>query len=186
MVPRNTKTALVILHSDFEEIEAITTIDVLDRAGIDITIASREESLNVTGRSGITVLANALLPDALGDTYDVLIIPGGPGTPRMLDDERILQAIKEYINPGKILAAICAAPIILQKAGVLVGKRFTSHNSVWNLLPEVDRKHAVLTDNNLVTGNGPAAAIPFALAIVESVLGRAQADITAEHLGFHR
>ncbi len=182
----NTKTALIILHTGFEEIEAITTVDVLDRAGVRVHIASREKERTVVGRSRLTVLADVLLDEALEQGYDALILPGGPGTPNLLEDERILEAVRAQTKANKVLAAICAAPAVLGKAGILANKHYTSHPCVWNLLPEVDRRHSVLVDDLLITGNGPGAAIPFSLAIVECLLGKAQADQVAQDLGVQR
>jgi 4-methyl-5(b-hydroxyethyl)-thiazole monophosphate biosynthesis len=180
------KTALIILHTGFEEIEAVTTIDVLDRADIIVTTASREESLAVVGRSKITLNAQLPLGEALLHDYDVLILPGGPGTPHMVEDARIIKAVQTQAQSGKLLAAICAAPLVLEKAGLLKGKHFTAHSCTWEQLPEADRKHPVITDGNLITANGPAAAIPFGLAIVEGLSGKAQADHVAEALGIIR
>jgi len=179
----NHPTALVILHQGFEEIEAICVIDILHRAGFKVTVASKEPQLMVCGRSDLKIQADQLLDQALLATYDAFILPGGPGTPGLVADERVIQAAQHHYAQNKLLAAICAAPLALEKAGLLKGKHFTAHPCTWDVLTHVDRQATVVKDGHLITACGPAAAMEFAIAIVESLLGQSKADEIKREIG---
>ena len=165
-------TALLIIHENVEEMEAITPWDLLRRGGVDLTVASREDSLTVKAKEGATLTADISLEEALKKDYDCIILPGGPGVMQLKDDERVLDAVKSYAARGKLVAAICAAPLVLQNAGVLEGKSFTAHFSVQNTLPALEMNAPVVEDGNLVTSQGPGTAIPFSLKILERLEGQ--------------
>lgn len=178
-------TALIIFHTGFEEIEAITTFDLLKRAGITCTLASREEELEVTGHSGLTVKLEHSLDELQDRLFDALILPGGQGTPRMLGDKRIEALLHQHQSERKVIAAICAAPIVLGEAHLLEGKHFTSHPCVWPRLPNVDKTQSVVVDGSLVTANGPGAAVGFAQAIIASLLGSQKAEAVGQEIGLN-
>ena len=113
------KKAAVLLFDKFEEIEGITPVDILRRAGVDVKTLSIEPTKTVVGRSAIEVKCDALFDDAKSDIFDAVVISGGPGTDRLLGREDVLEFVKRHNAEGKICAAICAAPVVLKAAGYL-------------------------------------------------------------------
>ena len=160
------KTALIILHDGFEEMEAIAPIDILHRGEVDVIVASREFHATVKGRCGVSVKADVLLDEALKRSYDCLILPGGPGVAQLRDDRRVLDALKHFQSEDKLIAAICAAPLCLLDAGLLPGKPFTSHPSTQNELPGRDASQPVVEAGNIITSQGAGTATAFALAVL--------------------
>jgi len=157
---------LVPLAEGFEEIEAVTIVDVLRRASIDVVTAALGES-PVRGSHGIAVVADAKLDDVRGDDFDALVLPGGmPGSKTLRDDERVLSLVRNATRANRLVAAICAAPIVLDAAGVLQGKRATSYPG--NELPSARYvEERVVADGAIVTSRGAGTALEFALALVE-------------------
>jgi 4-methyl-5(b-hydroxyethyl)-thiazole monophosphate biosynthesis len=161
---------LVPLAEGFEEIEAITIIDVLRRASIDVVTAALAE-LVVKGSHGISVTADARLDDVASAAFDAVVLPGGmPGSRTLRDDERVLGIVRRLAREHKLVAAICAAPIALEAAGVLRGKRATSYPG--NELPSARyTEERVVADGALITSRGPGTALEFALTLVERLNG---------------
>src|SRR4051794_25569134 len=112
------KRALLILSEGFEEMEAVTPLDLLRRAGVEAVAASTGPALVVAGGRGVKIQADRLLEDCLGETYDMLILPGGPGVDKMRKDARVTDLVRRCHAAGTPIAAICAAPVILADAGV--------------------------------------------------------------------
>jgi len=168
------KRVLCLLVQGFEEIETVTPVDLLRRAGVEVVLAGLTE-LSVTGRNGITLHANALLETISTCDFDLLFIPGGPGVGELLKDGRAAELAQEFTTTGKTVAAICAAPLILDDAGLLGGKKFTAHYSVHKDLPDVlaDR---VVVDGNLITSRGAGTALDFGLALVECLTDKQTAQ----------
>ncbi len=165
---------LVPLANGFEEIEAVTIIDVLRRAEIEVLVASLDEESLVKGANGISIDSDMQIKDIDSDTLDMIILPGGwDGTHALADDENVQRILKEMDSKGKNIGAICAAPFALNKAGVLKEK-FTCYPSVEEQI-RVDGyqgdKAMVVEDSNIMTSRGPATAICFALAIVKKFKG---------------
>jgi 4-methyl-5(b-hydroxyethyl)-thiazole monophosphate biosynthesis len=162
--------ALVPLAEGFEEIEAVTIVDVLRRASIEVVTASLGES-PVRGSHGIAVAADRKLDAVLGEEFDAVVLPGGmPGSRTLRDDARVREVIQRAARTEKLVAAVCAAPIALEAAGVLAGKRATVYPG--NELPSarvVDER--VVVDGRLVTSRGPGTALEFALVVVEKLAG---------------
>ena len=167
------KTALIVLTDNFEEIEAVTPIDILRRAEVEVTIASRTASLTVKGRTGIAIAADCLLEDALADgkVYDLVLLPGGPGHKALRGDARVIEIVQAQASANRLLGAICAAPTVLKDAGVIEGRRITAHFSVKDELPNILEKEDVVKDGNIITSRGAGTAVPFALAFVEKLCG---------------
>ena len=179
-----TKSALLIFAPQFEEIEAITPIDLLRRANINVTTASLTDSIHVTGRNNITIHADTTLNEVIGQNFDILILPGGPGTQHLKNDARVIDLVKKY-HQNNAVAAICAAPTVLNKAGVLNKKNYTAHSSTIKELPS-PLPYSVVIDGNIITSKGPGTAIDFALAIIEYLTNtntkqRIQHDIEYEN-----
>ena len=147
---------LVLLADGFEEIEATTIIDVLRRAEIEVTTAALKEE-KVRGAHGITVLADCLLPAAEGKAFDAIILPGGqPGSRNLREDANVIKLIQQQAKQDKYLGAICAAPIALEAAGVLKGKRATSYPG-YELPSAQTSELRVVVDGKLVrVGRGSA------------------------------
>lgn len=156
------KKVLVLLAEGFEEIEAITIIDVLRRADLDVKTAALTQQ-RVTGAHNIAVFADSLLDAAKDGVYDAIILPGGmPGSRNLRDDSRVLQLLRTQQQSDRYLGAICAAPIALEAAGVLKNKRATCYPG-YELPSAQFSEERVLTDGKLVTSRGPGTALEFAL-----------------------
>jgi len=175
-------TALVLLADGFEEIEAVTIIDVLRRGEVAVTTASLAGK-QVRGSHQIALEADVLLDSVAIEDFDALVLPGGPASKTLREDPRAQAAIRGAARAGKLLAAVCAAPTALEVAGVLAGKRATVYPG--NLLPSAEQVDArVVEDGNVITGSGPGTTMDFALKLVERLSGVAVAQSTAERLLF--
>jgi protein deglycase len=168
---------LCLLGDGFEEIELVTPVDVLRRAGIEVVIASLGGS-TATGRGGIRIEADQLLDGLDPGSFDLLLIPGGPGVAAMRKDGRPAHLARQFVDAGKPVAAICAAPLILLDAGLLANRRFTAYHSV---RPELGGglDERVVIDGQLITSRGAGTALDFALAIVTCLAGSPTAETVA-------
>jgi protein deglycase len=165
------KTAMIILADGFEEVEAITPIDLLRRAGVNITIVGLS-SLMVTGSHNITVIVESVL-GPISPLPDALILPGGPGHKHLLDSVSVIELVKQMFSAGKLCAAICAAPAVFGKAGILFNKRATCFpGDESKLLGAVFAADLVVVDGNVITSRGAGTAVPFALAIATYLAGQ--------------
>ena len=161
----------VFLADGFEEVEALTVVDLLRRAEINVTMVSVSDSLQVRGRSNIAVIADELWDDAKPAKSDMLILPGGmPGVTYLEEHEGLRDLLVKFAEEGKEVAAICAAPTILGKLGILKGKKAT----VYPGAEVIDKE--VVTDGNITTSRGAGTAIPFALRLIEILSGAEMAD----------
>ena len=163
----------VILANGFEEIEALTVVDVLRRANISCDMVGFEEQ--VTGSHDIQVTADRVFDGDLSD-YDLLVLPGGmPGSANLRDNQALISEIQAFNQEGKKISAICAAPIALQQAGVLKDKHFTCYDGVQeNITDGIYQKETVVVDGNLITSRGPSTALAFAYELVEQLGGDAE------------
>jgi len=168
---------LVPLAEGFEEIEAITIVDVLRRAGLDVTVAGLRPG-PVEGSHGIPVVPDAHLGELDLASFTMVVLPGGmPGTRHLMQDERVLDVVRRLSAEGKRTAAICAAPLVLHAAGVLDGVAVTSHPSVREKLPGaiVRAEPRVLRSGPVMTSQGAGTSMEFALALVAELCGEARA-----------
>jgi len=167
------QTALVILADDFEEIEAITVIDVLRRAGVDVTVAGLL-SRYAAGAHGIRVNTDAALAETTNE-FDAVVLPGGmPGAKTLGDSAAVAAVVCRHFEAGKLVAAICAAPgMALAKFGVLDGRKATCYPGFEREFPATTEAltDAVVTDGNVVTSRGPGTAMAFALELVSQLCG---------------
>ncbi len=163
-------TALVLLANGFEEVEAMAVIDVLRRAEVTVVTAALTERTVVSAR-GVPVIADRLLDEVKDQVFDGLVLPGGmPGSKHLEEDHRVLERVRLQADQGRVLAAICAAPGVLAKAGVLDGKMATAYpGTALGAAREVAQ--AVVIDGQLVTSRGPGTALEFSLALL-AVLGK--------------
>lgn len=172
----------MLLAEGFEEIEAVTIIDVLRRGEVAVTTASLAGK-HVKGSHDIVVEADTLYDHVSVDDFDALVLPGGPGAKTLREDARAQATIRQAAEKGKLVAAVCAAPTALDAAGVLSGKRATAYPG--HELPSAQQVEArVVEDGNIVTGRGPGTSMEFALKVVERLSGAAVAKEVAEKLLF--
>ncbi|WP_200763864.1 DJ-1 family glyoxalase III [Nitrosophilus alvini] len=165
---------LVPLADGFEEIEAMAIIDVLNRAGIDVTVAGLGGTEIEGANSKLKVKVPVTLDEVNAGDFDMMVLPGGlPGAEHLANSERVKEIIRELDAEGKMVGAICAAPWALKEAGVLEGKKHTNYpgfeekTGIEGYIP--DQK--VVVDGNVITSRGPGTAICFALEIVRKLKG---------------
>ena len=168
------KRVLVPLAEGFEELEAVTVIDILRRAGVEVVVASLAGS-PVTGSHGIRLAADTPLAALAEQDFDMIALPGGmPGADHLKKDPRIAALIRRLHGAGRPVAAICAAPMVLAAAGVLDGRRATSFPG---FLADAGGAtvvaDAVVVDGGVITSRGPGTALDFSLALVEALAGPA-------------
>jgi 4-methyl-5(b-hydroxyethyl)-thiazole monophosphate biosynthesis len=175
-------TVLVIVAEGFEEVEAITPIDLLRRAGAVVTTASLEPGIHVAGRGGVIVHADATLAAVENSPFDCVLLPGGPGVSRLLKDPRVLDIVRRQHSSGGWIAAICAAPVVLKAAGILDGRRYTAHFSVAADLPAAQLGERVVVDGRLITSRGAGTALDFGLMVVEKLLSAEKAAEVARSI----
>ena len=171
-----TDRVLVPLAEGFEEIEAVTIVDVLRRAELDVTVAGLTPG-PLTGSRGVRLLPDVQFADVEPLDYDVLVLPGGMGgTLAMMEDARLLAGVRAFHADGRLVAAICAAPMVLARAGIVDGVPLTAHPGVQDRLgaAEVRAEPRVLSSGRVLTSQGPGTAMEFALALVEELRGSAK------------
>lgn len=179
--PPQRKQALVLVFDGIEEVEALAPVDILRRAGVDTTMASLKESTQVTGRNGISFVADALFHDIDPESFDLVFLPGGPGVLGLVDDERVSQLLRSFDQSEKPIAAICAAPKVLAAVGVLDGREATSHASVRRDLPQASDRSIVISDH-ILTSQGAGTAVDFGLELARLLTGEASARSVADSI----
>lgn len=179
------KRSYIFLATGFEEIEALATADVLRRAGMEVTLVSIYKDRMVTGAHGVTVAADVVIAGCDFSDADWLICPGGmPGAKNLVDNSELAALLKSHCTAGGRVAAICAAPaVVLASLGLLEGRNATCYPGFEDMMTAAGAKAKdarVVVDGNIITGNGPSSAVPFALAIAEAtVVKSAAADVAA-------
>ena len=164
---------LVPLADGCEELEAVTIIDILRRAGIEVVAAGLKPG-PVTASRGVILMPDATLDEALRQEFDLVALPGGKaGMEGLRADPRIIALLQRYAAAGRYTAAICAAPAVLAQAGLLAGRRATSYPGFLDAVEGVDlREDPVVQDDRVITSRGPGTAMDFALALVEELAGK--------------
>ena len=173
------KTACVILANGCEEVEAITPVDYLRRAGIEVTVAGLG-SREIIGGHGIAIAADTVLDDIDGEEFDCIVVPGGGGGSKAIAaDATAVALLKRQASKGKLIAAICAAPALVlgQACGLLAGRRFTCFPGMETLVPEGRFEDSrVVDDGNLISSRAAGCAGEFAVAITRALVGGVKAD----------
>ena len=171
------KRAVVFLADGFEEIEGLTAVDFMRRAGIEVITASVMKTKRIVGAHNIELYADEMAEDIDFEKIDMLVLPGGlPGADYLRKNEIVIKQCSDFAKCNKYVAAICAAPRVLGKLGILKGKRATCYPGFEKYL-----KGAICTDSpieidsNIITGKGPGAATQFALALIEALCGKTTA-----------
>ena len=172
-------SAIVFLASGFEEIETSTIVDVLRRSGIEVTVVGLSPGV-IQGGHGLRFIPDERIEEVQVGDFDAVICPGGnPGYQNLRRDQRVIAMIRAAFNSKKLVAAICAAPAVLSDAGVLQGKRCTIYPGMENELRKGGGKPAtdfVVEDGNVITSQGPATALHFALKLTERLVGKETAE----------
>ena len=167
------KSACVLIADGSEEMEAVIVVDVLRRAGISVFLAGvGEETRMVTTSRGVRIAPDGAWDPAEASRFDALVVPGGiGGTQAMREDASVKQAVREFLQAGKLVASICAGPTVLHEAGALAGKTYTSNpSSRAELTAGTWVDQPVVRDGSLLTSQAPGTAFAFALALVESLV----------------
>ena len=177
---------VVILADGFEEVEATAIIDVLRRAEIDTVVAGLHEG-HITSTRKVKIIPDTTIDTVRVDDFDMIVLPGGqPGTDNLNADPRVKELIKGFSRKGKLIGAICAAPIVLASAGVLQGKHATSYPSCKaSLGGALYEEKSVVTDGNVLTSRGAGTALTFGLAIVERLVSKEKAQKIKEAMLIH-
>ena len=177
MPPDTTPTVLVPIADGTEEIEAVCIIDVLRRAGAEVTVASVGDR-QITASRGVKIVADCQIEDCREDDFDLIALPGGiPGAEHLRDSQALLDLLRRHRSAGGLYGAICAAPaVVLSHHGLLDGRRATSHPAFQEYLTDGQAvKARVVVDGQCVTSQGPGTAIEFALTLVALLMGEAKA-----------
>lgn len=176
------KEVYIFLATGFEEIEALGTIDILRRGEVDVKSVSLEDNKQVVSSHGIPVVADFMFNEVDFSKAEMLVLPGG--TVRINEHEGLRKQVKLFVEAGKDVAAICAAPIVLGTLGLLKGKNATAYPGFEQYLEgaNVDKTASVIKDGNIITGRGPGLTMDFALKVVEVLKGKAMSDEVAKQL----
>jgi len=175
------KRALIILHPGFEEIEAVTPIDLLVRAGIEVVQATVEKILSTTGKNGIVIEATHYLKDIANESFDAIILPGGPGIGKIRKHPLICTMFSRQKAANKLIGCICAAPLLLLDAGLINGVRHTCFPGVKNELPEA-QDSLVVKDGTIITSRGAGTATQFGLELIRTLIDDATAEKIANSI----
>lgn len=172
----------IFMANGCEEIEGLTVVDLMRRAGIEIIMISITDQKQVTGSHGISFLADALSTDVSYDTLDGIVLPGGlTGTQNLGKDETVNRVIRTFADKGKLVAAICAAPSLLGAAGILNGKEAACYPGFEDKLTGAKiSTDEVCVSENIITSRGMGTAIAFSLAIAAYLQDQAAADKLAK------
>ena len=174
----------VHLAEGFEEIEALTCVDLLRRAEIEVTTVSMEESKTVTGAHGIEVNCETYFTQVDYSQAEMIVLPGGmPGTTNLLANERLCDHVRNFVDQERWVAAICAAPMILGRLGLLEGRSAVCYTGMEDELKGAEvPDQKVVVDGHIITSKGPGTAMDFALAIIEALEGQTVAKAVKDDL----
>lgn len=178
------KKTAILFAEGYEEVEALTVVDLLRRARIGCDIVSVGNTGEVTGSHGITVHADKKFSETAFNEYDGIILPGGmPGTKNLAANESVLELLRSFHSAGKLTAAICAAPTVLAKAGLLNGRNAVCYPGMETQLTGANACYApVAVDGTVITSRGVGTAIAFALALVQYFEGTKRAEALASEI----
>lgn len=176
------KKALIFLTTGFEEIEALGTVDILRRGGVDVKTVSLVETKIVESSRGVPVVADLMFSEAGFLTSDILIVPGG--TAKYNEHNGLKEEVKKFYDKGKPIAAICAAPMVFGTMGLLKGKKATCYPGFEKYLEgaALETDKAVVVDGNIITGKGPGLTFDFAFQLLEILEGKSMRDEVAKQL----
>jgi len=182
------KKIAVCLAEGFEEIEALSVIDLLRRGGHEVVMVSMKDDLLVGGAHSIAVKADEFYRAVNFDEIDMIVLPGGmPGTTNLEDHEELKALLVKFNNEKKMIGAICAAPMILGHLNILKGKKAVCYPGMEKELLGADvKKKNVAEDGNIITSRGAGTAIDFALTIVKSLDGKEKAEKLSKNIVYKK
>lgn len=165
---------MVLLAEGFEEVEALTVVDYLRRMDIGADMVSVTDDRNVKGAHGVEVVTDKELEDLDLSQYEGIVIPGGlPGAENLKKNSKVIEAVREFNHDKRLVAAICAGPIVLEEAGILEGNDYTCYPGFEKVIKQGNHKEEnVVRDGNIITSRGPALAGDFAIEIVNFIAGK--------------
>ncbi|WP_100064919.1 DJ-1 family glyoxalase III [Miniphocaeibacter massiliensis] len=168
------KKVIVLLADGVEEVEALTQVDYLRRAGIEVDMVSANDGLSITGAHNIRFKAEEFIEDIELKDVDAVIVPGGlKGVENLIANEKVLEVLEKMNSQNKLIAAICAGPLVLYEAGVLEGKVYTCYPGIEEKIFRAKFvKQSSITDGNIITAPGPAYAQKLAFKVVRYLLER--------------
>ena len=169
------KRVLIILHPGFEEIEAVTPIDLLVRSDIAVVKSTLGETLDTTGKSGIVIQAESYLKDVADEAFDAVVLPGGPGILKIRKHPIICDLFTRQNAANKLIGCICAAPLLLLDANLLTDVRHTCFPGVKNELSNA-LEHTVVQDGTIITSRGAGTATQFGLQLIRALIDDATAE----------
>ncbi len=176
------KKAVIFLAPAFEETEAVTIIDILRRAEIHVTVAGIVQGV-ITGSHNIPVNPDTYIDNIKDETFDMVILPGGTGTKYLREDNRVLEIVQKHHKAGKFVTAICAAPTVLLKAGILKGKKVTSFPAEKAKFIDCHYlEEKVVQDGKIITSRAVGTAILFSLKLVENLINKEKAEEVAKRI----
>lgn len=181
------KKVALFLADGFEEIEALGTVDILRRAEVEVTTVSINNTREVIGAHQVKIIADALFSEIDFSSADMLVLPGGmPGAQNLKEHKALQQRILEFAQKNKLIAAICAAPMVLGSLQLLKGKKATAYPGFESELVGAEvTNQAVAVDGNITTGKGPGLMFDFALQLVEELAGKSKRKEVADGLLLH-
>lgn len=181
------KKVLIFLAEGCEEIEALTVVDLLRRAKVDISCVSISDSIEVTGSHAIKIIADTTIDKADFENADMLVLPGGmPGTLNLEACSPLMAQVKSFDEKGKYIAAICAAPTVFGRAGLLVGKKACCYPGKEDDLKGAEVSFdSVCVDKNIITSRGMGTAIDFALKLIEILVDKNTADTLSKGIVYN-
>lgn len=173
---------LVPLAEGVEEMEAVIVIDTLRRAGFEVVTAGLQAG-PLTASRGVRLIPDTTLDEVDADAFDALVLPGGKGVARLRQDARVLAAVRTLHTQGRWVCAVCAAPLVLQDAGILAGRKVTCFPGVAEQLTATARRpERVVVDGHLITSQGAGTSLEFALEMVRQLGGAALAERVAREM----
>ena len=183
------KKVYVFLADGFEDVEALIPVDVLRRGGLDVTTVSISDFPLVTSAHGVNIEADIMFEQGDFSDADLIFLPGGmPGASNLYAHEGVCEALKAQFDAGKKIAAICASPaVVLAQLGILDGKKATCYPGFEQALDQAGAKYTgdlVTVDGNITTGEGPAAAFPYAYELLTQLVDKQTSDQIAEGMRF--
>ena len=175
---------LVPFADGSEEMETVIIVDTLRRATLSVTSAALGNSRTITASRGVVLVADTRLGEIAPETFDAIVLPGGAGgTQAMINCPELLAIIRQFMEAGKLIGAVCAGPLALQAAGILHNRKVTCHPAVADQLTQTSRRaERVVQDGNLITSQGPGTTFEFALALIAQLLDSERAASVAAGL----
>ncbi len=168
------RKVIIVLADGFEEVEAISVIDVLRRAEINVTVVGLISTV-VEGSHGVKIIADKRITEVDSNNFDMLVLPGGPAYKKLENSKNVIDIIKRFDQKKKFIAAICAAPVVLAKAGIIENRIVTVYPGMEKEVPR-PREARIIVDRNIITAQGAGSSLEFSLKLVEILSSKKVAE----------